>query len=178
MRCTRLFALSIAVGACGGGDEHVPAAPDAEVAPPDAAFSAVCTDGEAVTITGSTPRGTVDELDYLNVTTLGGFCQPRIQLHFTAVREYGHPEPAPRLTIEIDVPDLAGTPLTGDFAAVVRYSDDAGETETTGTFSADAIEPLGEDGSGIRGRLVVDTPAGWSLDLTVDADYCSLDTCV
>lgn len=166
--------------ACGGYDEAPVDGTPLDAAPvPDASFVVVCGDGQPVTITGMTPRGAVDGLAHLNVLAQGGFCAPRIQLVFTAQPEFGYPEPTPRLSVQIDVPDLLDTPLSGDFAAAVEHHDDAGVVEATGTFSADAIDPLGGPGpAGIRGRLVVDDPgAGWALDLVVDALYCLADTC-
>jgi len=179
MRCATAIVALIGVG-CGGNDGETADAgpPDAWVRP-DAAFDPICSDGDPVTITGTTPRGPVDGLDYLNVWTSYGFCN-LVHLELTAQPAYGHPEPRPLLSIEIAL-DRFFEPISGDFAATVRFVDDTGEVETTGTFSAETIEPLwiGDEDKVIRGRLVVDdAEAGWSLDLAIDATYCEDINCV
>lgn len=174
--------LAGSIGLLGCHDGATPAEPDA-AAPPDAPFHVTCPYGNAVSITGATPRGPVDALGYLHVTTSTGFCLPGVQVVFSAQEAWGFPAPLPRLEATFSLfdppdPEPDDYPVTGTRPATVRLTDRDGEIEATGVFHADAIDSFGELGHGARGRLVVDDPgAGWSLDLAVDATYCHNTVC-
>jgi hypothetical protein len=141
------------------------AAPDASSCPANAMFT-------PVTVTGTSPSGSLDVFHYAYAGYATGFCAEQYLIHVAAAQADPSCADAPGLLLAIFAPFTT----TGTNRASASLPDVNERTERV-TFEATKLDLPDATPPHIAGRFVSQDPA-WSFDIAIDLTSQSSTTCL
>lgn len=121
------------------------------------------------TTTGTTPGGSLDDVRFMSLEFIGGYCPGS---YYLRLYRTDAPEDQPVVTFDVTIPWTAARPVTGTLMANAY----AGATTTDAVrFEIVQLDSPHPDDEGpqpatvrIAGRFTINAP-GWNVDFNVDA---------
>lgn len=124
------------------------------------------------TTTGTTPAGSLDDVRFMGVDFLDGFCPPGYTVRLYRTNQ---PSQVPVVRFEIPIPVEATEPPTGTVVATA-WLYNVSQTSSQVAFEIVHVDIPPTEPLRIAGRITASS-GGWNLDISIDANTERL-TCI